>query len=267
MTGVGATGLQSRELGRTGLSVGPMGISASYGVPTAAVEEAFEHGVNYLYWGSIRRRAFGLAIRNLKAHRERMVIVLQSYSRVGGLMTAGVERALRQLQMDRADVLLLGYWNHRIPRRILDAARALKRRGLVRALGVSTHNRVFAPTLGQVQDIDVLHVRYNAVHRGAETETFPHLAHQSGPGVVSFTATCWGQLLRHKRIPTGERLPTASDCYRFVLSNPAVHVCMSGPARAEHLKDVIEAIEKGPLSEEEAAWMRRVGSAIHGSKP
>ena len=46
-------------LGRTGLPVGRLGISASYGVPTAAVEEAFERGVNYLYWGSIRRDAFG----------------------------------------------------------------------------------------------------------------------------------------------------------------------------------------------------------------
>jgi hypothetical protein len=35
-------------LGRTGLEVGRLGISASYGVPTAAVERAFEQGVNYL---------------------------------------------------------------------------------------------------------------------------------------------------------------------------------------------------------------------------
>jgi len=42
-------------LGRTGLVVGRLGVAASYGVPTKAVEEAFEQGVNYLYWGTYRR--------------------------------------------------------------------------------------------------------------------------------------------------------------------------------------------------------------------
>ncbi len=266
MTAVQGTALGPRVLGRTGLTVGPMGIAASYGVPTAAVEEAFEHGVNYLYWGSVRRGAFGQAIRNLKPQRDRMVIVLQSYSRLAWLVTSSVERALRRLQIDRADVLLLGWWNHDIPPRILDAARSLKQRGLVRALGISTHNRVLAPALMRIPDLDVLHVRYNAVHRGGEAEVFPHLPTDGGPGVVAFTATSWKQLLGHERIPKGERVPTATDCYRFVLSNPAVHVCMSGPARAEHVKDLIAAIEKGPMSEDELAWMRRVGEAIHKEK-
>ena len=39
---------EPRMLGRTGLRVGPLGIGASYGVPAAAVERAFEQGVNYL---------------------------------------------------------------------------------------------------------------------------------------------------------------------------------------------------------------------------
>src|SRR5271169_4139241 len=77
---------EPRMLGRTGLRVGRMGTSSSYGVPTAAVERAFEQGVNYLYWGSIRRKAFGDAIRNLKPQRHRFVLVVQSYSRVAGLV-------------------------------------------------------------------------------------------------------------------------------------------------------------------------------------
>ena len=46
--------------------------------PAAAVEEAMERGVNYLYWGSIRRRSFGEAIRNRLAQRDRMGLVSQS---------------------------------------------------------------------------------------------------------------------------------------------------------------------------------------------
>jgi len=41
---------EPRILGRTRLRVGPLGVAASYGVPASAVERAFHHGVNYLYW-------------------------------------------------------------------------------------------------------------------------------------------------------------------------------------------------------------------------
>jgi hypothetical protein len=66
-------------LGSTGLEVGRLGISASYGVPTAAVERAFEQGVNYIYWGSRRTEQFAQALRNLAGQRDRMVLLIQSY--------------------------------------------------------------------------------------------------------------------------------------------------------------------------------------------
>lgn len=67
---------EPKVLGRTGLRAGRVGVAASYGVPAVAVERAFECGVNYLYWGSIRRKAFGDAIRNLKPQRERFILVV-----------------------------------------------------------------------------------------------------------------------------------------------------------------------------------------------
>src|ERR1035438_7552233 len=100
--------MEIRTLGRTGKQVGRLGMAAGYGVPAAAVERAFERGVNYLYWGSVRRGPFGQALRNLKQQRERMVLVLQSYSRVAALMAPSVEIALRKLNFDHADGLLLG---------------------------------------------------------------------------------------------------------------------------------------------------------------
>jgi len=120
-----AMGFETRLLGRTGLKVGRLGVAASYGVPAAAVERAVEQGVNYLYWGSMRRSGFADAIRNLAPQRERLVVVVQSYSRIGALVGWSVERALKALRLDYADVLLLGIWNRPIPPRILDACRSL----------------------------------------------------------------------------------------------------------------------------------------------
>jgi len=257
------TTFERTTLGRTGMAVGRLGISASYGVPAAAVERAFEQGVNYLYWGSWRRDDFGVAIRNLRRHREKMALVVQSYSPIAGLLGWSVERALRRLDTDYIDVLLLGLWNRPVPPRITSACHNLRERGLVRHLAFSTHHRPRVAQSASSADFGVVHFRYNAVHAGAENDVFPLLPANNRPGIVTFTTTCWGQLLDRRRIPQGETAPTATDCYRFVLTNPAVDVCMSGPANAAQAEAALEALRRGPMDEEKMAWMRRVGAAIY----
>ena len=42
-------------LGKTGLKVGRLGISSSYGAPEEAYEEAFEKGCNYFVVGSFMK--------------------------------------------------------------------------------------------------------------------------------------------------------------------------------------------------------------------
>jgi predicted aldo/keto reductase-like oxidoreductase len=254
-------------LGRTGRAVGRLGMAAGYGVPAAAVERGFEQGINYLYWGSLRRDAFAQALRNLSGQRDKFVLVVQSYSRVAALVGLSLERALRKLHMEYADVLLLGLWNHQLPDKIFDAARQLRARGLIRHIAVSSHHRPLVPQLAANPDLDVLHLRYNAAHPGAEREIFPLLpASESRPGTVAFTATSWGQLLNSKKTPPGEKTPTAADCYRFVLSNPSIDVCLTGPSSAAHVEQALKALELGPMSLEELAWMRRVGQSVHPSK-
>ncbi len=253
-----------RTLGRTGLAVGALGIGATYGVPAAAVERAFDAGMNYVYWGSLRRPAFGKALRTLAPRRDRMVLVLQSYHVFARGIIHSVERGLRDLRFDHADVLLLGMWNRPVPERIRAACRSLKERGLIRFVAASTHNRRVIPAQAQSPDIDIFHVRYNAVHTGAERDVFPHLPGEDRPGIVAFTATSWKQLLDPRRVRAGERVPTAADCYRFVLSNPAVNVCLTGPATSDHADQAIRALELGPMSADELDWMRRVGQAIYG---
>jgi aryl-alcohol dehydrogenase-like predicted oxidoreductase len=183
---------------------------------------------------------------------------------VASLIGPSLERALRALRFDYTDALLLGLWNAAPPPRILDACRKLRERGLVRYLALSTHNRPSIALLSADPRFDIFHVRYNAVHRGAEREVFPQMLVRNPPGLVSFTATSWRQLLGHKRIPAGEKIPTATDCYRFVLTQPAVNICMTGPKDSTQFEQALEALRRGPMGEDELAWMRRVGDAIYG---
>jgi aryl-alcohol dehydrogenase-like predicted oxidoreductase len=252
-------------LGRTGRAACRLGLACSYGADDRCVAMAAERGVNYFYFGTFRRGSFAAGLKRLRQLRERILVVVQSYSRIPALLGWSLERALRALEMDYADVLLLGLWNKPVSPSVLDAARRLRERGRVRHLALSTHHRPLAPKLSAAGDIDILHVRYNAIHRGAEREIFPLLpARESRSGIVSFTATSWGQLLKPAKVPPGDRIPSAADCYRFVMTNPAVDVCLSGPKDAAQFQSALDALSRGPMSPDELAWMQRVGQAKYG---
>ncbi|MBU2488445.1 MAG: aldo/keto reductase [Proteobacteria bacterium] len=257
---------EKRELGRTGLLVGPLGMSAAYDPPAGALEEAFERGCNYFYWGAVRRGGMKTAIKNLcgRGRRDEMVIAIQSFSRWPWPTEASFHRALKALGIERADVLLFGWFNSEPGKRMLDLGRKLKEKGLVRSLGITGHNRKLFPELAKKRDIDVFHVRYNAVHPGAEQDVFPLLPEgPDRPGVVAFTALCWGHLLNPKK--TRPLAPaTAPDCYRFCMSQPGVDVCMTGPANAAQVAESLRALDLGPLSGEEMARMRELGKHLYG---
>jgi len=187
---------------------------------------------------------------------------------MAALVGWSLERALRAIGYDHADLLLLGMWQKPVPPRILDAAREAQRRGLVRHLAVSTHKRTLVPEIARGSDYDVVHFRYNAAHSGAEHDIFPQLPAAGRPGLVSFTATSWGQLTRRRSwfgrgIPKGERTPTGGDCYRYVLTQQDVDVCLTGPGTAQHVEEALEALRRGPMTPEELDWMKRVGRAVY----
>jgi aryl-alcohol dehydrogenase-like predicted oxidoreductase len=250
------------RIARTQLSSSPLGLGSSFGVGGADIEHAFERGINYFYWGSVRKAGFGRAVRGLAhQHRERMVIVVQSYTRVAALMGSSLASALRALGIDHADFLLLGWWNGHPPERIMDAARALRDKGRCRHIMISCHDRLAFEHYAKDPDLTAIMVRYNAAHPGAEKEVFPRLG-DDPPGVVAYTATRWGDLVNPALTPAGEPTPRASDCYRFALSNAGVQVCIAGPKNREELDEAMAALDRGPMSADELAWMKRVGGEV-----
>lgn len=256
-------------LGRTGLKVGRLGIASGYKAPTAAIEEAFEKGCNYFTWGTVIRGYVPPMREALKAivakgQRDRLVLAAFTYAHSNYLTEKLLRKGLKSAGLDHADVLILGYFSRKPSRRLIEGALKMKEKGLVRFIGISSHNRKLLGSLAAASEFDVLHLRYNAAHRGAETEIFPFVKGERRTGTVVFTATRWGQLLKEKKMPPGETPRTAADCYRFVLSHPAVDVCMSGAKTAEQMRENLAVLDSGPMSGAELERMRRIGDFVHG---
>ena len=256
---------QKIPLGRTGLLVSRIGIGSAYGASRRACRMAFDAGVNYFFWDSIRQPGMALAAQEIsRHHREELVLVLQCYARGPRMIRWSVEKGLKKLGMDQADILLLGWHNTLPDPAVLDTVEKLREQGRFRFLAISSHNRpVFREYLND-GGYDVFHVRYNAAHPGAEQDIFPFLPEKEGPGVVTFTNTRWGDLLRAKNMPPGTLPLSAPDCYRFALSNPHVHVAICGPATDDEMESALSVLRSGPLEAPEMERIRAIGEHVHG---
>jgi aryl-alcohol dehydrogenase-like predicted oxidoreductase len=249
-------------LGASGIEAGRLGLAGSYGVSADDTERAFhELGVSYFF---VTGRTKGLAegIRRLvkAGHRDRMVIAAGAGLPTGG----GVERAhakmARSLGVEVIDVFHL-FWvqaHWYVTGKTWPAMEKLKRDGKARALAVSIHDRKMARQLVDELSLDVLMIRYNAAHRGAEGEIFATLGERR-PGIVAYTATRWGKLLE----PLGE-LPamTAPECYRFALGHPKVDLVLCGARSYGELAQAAEGVASGPLPEARLAEVRQFGDQV-----
>jgi len=64
-------------------------------------------------------------------------------------------------------------------------------------------------------------------------------------------------------MPYNESPLSAIDCYRFVLSNPSVDICMSGAKSLEQMKENLETLNSGPFSDEEMSRVRKIGNYVY----
>ncbi len=114
--------------------------------------------------------------------------------------------------------------------------------GVVRSIGLTSHQRRLAARIAESGAIDMLMVRYNAAHRGAETEVFP-IARRLDIPVVTYTALRWGALLQPTPCdPPAFRVPNPVEAYRFTLMNPDVAVCVMAPQTSEQLRENLELV-------------------------
>jgi aryl-alcohol dehydrogenase-like predicted oxidoreductase len=241
-----------------------LGLAANYGIEEAGIRTAFERGINYVYLTPRGKMAKPLADA-IARDREKLVIAAgPQVGWFGGSIRRAAERLLEKLSLDYIDVFQLMWLGvgSAFTESTQKELRHLKESGKAKALAVSIHDRERAGRLAADSPLDLLMIRYNAAHPGAEQDIFPHVGKRN-VNVVAYTATSWRKLLKRPKSWDG-KIATAGDCYRFCLTSPHVDVCLTGPASAAQLDENLAAIDRGALSADDMTWMRDFGRAVHG---
>lgn len=271
------------RLGRTDLEVCPIGIGCGIGLSSADLEYALDRGVNYVFWSSdLHPTTYAPARDALRAfcgkgsrRRDRVVLAACSYLCDPEKIMAVVADQLTALKLDHVDVFVWGWvtrWGdpgrlaaltrpvvcETKSRRAIDSFFSLARqvedelrcRGYARYLGISTHDKAIAAQMAADELVDVVMLRYNIAHRGAEKVVFDSLRPGERPGIVAFNTThnAGGSLTKPPPgLPERYYRPTHADLYRFALHRPEVDVVLTGPQSREHVDHALSALSAGPL--------------------
>jgi aryl-alcohol dehydrogenase-like predicted oxidoreductase len=258
------------QLGSLNRKVFRLGLAASYRPGREVVHRALDAGIQVYFAYGFDSQMVGVLREIPPSQRQQLVYVTGAYQLLGWHpnLRRTLEKRLRQLGTDYIDCFLfLGVMREQeFLSGVLEELQRFREEGKVLATGVSIHDRKLAGSLATRGSIQALMMRYNAAHRGAEQDIFPYLeAHN--PAVISYTATRWTALLRRPRgWPKEGRIPTPAMCYRFTLSNPHVHVCLTAPSSIAQFEENISAMREGPLDQEEMSFMREFGDAVHARK-
>ena len=241
------------------------------GLSPEDVERAFhEHGINtFLAHFMMKRLCEGVRRLIQAGHRDELVLITGASLPFGGSVRRGLERHLRVLGTDHFDGYFMGWVRNRwwVRKGVWAEMVRLRESGKVRALGFSTHDRKLAARLATELPADIIMIRYNAAHRGAEREIFAPLDSlgDQRPGIIGYTSTRWGMLLDPLPKRGFPKAMTPGECYRFSLGNPMVDMVWCAAQSAEQVGQDVESVLAGPLPPARLDEVRCFGDAVHAA--
>lgn len=238
------------------------------GLESEDVERAVAAGVNYLNWCG---HSDGMQdwIRQAGPRRGDVHVAVQFSARTAVEAERELEKCLEDLGTEYLDVVTYYYvesaaeWEELTgPGGAAEVIEDARESAVVRSIGLTSHQRSLAAGFAMSGRLDMLMIRYNAAHRGAEVDVFPETDSRGLP-VVAFTCQRWGGLASPTPgDPTGFQPPSAPEWYRWVLCQSAVTVALAAPNGADELDEVLGVL--GDWKGQDDAWYQQLSE--HGMR-
>jgi aryl-alcohol dehydrogenase-like predicted oxidoreductase len=246
-----------------------LGLAAHPEQNPRCIKRAIDAGINFFFFYGPGHKEFVGGLKPLaQSRREDIILASGSGARTpSGLKTAR-RKILSAIGSETLDIFFAEYINPNDgadaifgDAGVLDELQKWKADCLIRYAGATTHDRKLAKQLSEDPRVDILMHRFNMAHRKAAAEVFPTALAAQTP-VVAFTATRWGTLLKPPADWPGEP-PTAVDCYRFCLAQPAVRLVLTAPQSVAELEENVTILNSPPMNDEDCRRWEQFGDCIY----
>ena len=253
----------------SGRSVSTLGLAGYPGQSERCVKAAFDGGINYYFFYGPGHASIIRGLRRLVTRsRDHVVVATGSGSR----RPDGLERVRRRYAAELGtpviDVFFAEYLNPSDDLSVVFGDRGpiatierWRDTGLVRYLGVTTHDADLAHRCIDDARVDVLMLRCNMAHRRLATTVFPE-ARRAGLPLVAFTATRWRTLLKGHP-DWDDTPPSALDCYRYCLAQPGVSVVLTAATTTPELRENLPLLRAPTLRSRERRRWEAYGDLVY----
>ena len=290
--------METRQFGKTDMHVSVLGFGGSEirGASPSDIEQllnsALDAGVNVLDTAECYGNSEDLIGRAVASRRNDYFLFTKCGHAVGEelpdypdwdprLLEASIERSLRRLRTDHVDLLQLHSCSLDVLRKgdVIKVLEKAKREGKTRYIGYSGDNEDARYAI-HTGVFDTLQTSVSIADQQEIDFTIP-AARERGMGIIAKRPIAEGVWLRENvaknayAYPYWERLQTLNydflksgasssiaTALRFTLSVPGVDVAIVGTTSADHMRENIDMLSAGNLSEDEfnairATWEER----------
>lgn len=201
---LGDTGIRVSRLCFGALTIGPLQANLPVEEGAAVIARALEQGVNFIDTAELYQ-TYPYIREAIKDRKNEVVICSKCYAYTRDGMQESLEAALRGIDRPYIDIFMLheqeslltiqGHWE------AIEYLLEAKAKGLVRAVGISTHHVAAVAAAAEIPEIEVIHPIINKNGVGIADGTAADMlaaikrAHGAGKGIYGMKALGGGNLL------------------------------------------------------------------------
>lgn len=247
---LGQTGIEVSRLCFGTLTIGPLQAGLSLEEGTALLEDAYRRGVTFYDTAESYRTYPYLRALTAAAGRQNIVIATKSYAVSAADAERALDQALAELGTDYIDIFLLheqlSASTLRGHAEALGYFQQAKQRGLIRAVGLSSHYVAAVQAAVMHSDIDIVHPLYNlegfGIQDGGAEEMLRAVEENKlmGKGIYAMKALGGGHLI-----------PRSRECLNHVIGLDAFQsIAVGMQSRAELAVNVALFSGEDPMYED-----------------
>ncbi len=230
---MGNTDLEVSKLCFGGLIIGPLQANLPPERGAEIILKAFELGVNFIDTAELYG-TYPHIRQALKKTNKNIVIATKSYAYSAEGAKESLEKARKELDIDVIDIFLLHEQESRLTlrghREALEYYISMKEKGIIKAVGASTHNVEVVDACAEMPEIDIIHPIINKSGIGIGDGTIEDMlkavkkAYDAGKGIYGMKPLGGGNLIK-----------SYEDSMDFVLNIPYIHSIALGMQSIEEV--------------------------------